>query len=52
MAKKEHSFAAKVQKGKNERICPVCEKNINPLLLVKSVKSDITGAWKFNKKIV
>jgi len=50
MAKKEKSFAAKVKKVKDVKICPVCEKPVTSLLLVKSVKSETTGAWKFKEK--
>ena len=52
MARKDKSFAAKVHKEKKVNICPVCESTINSILLVKSVKSEVTGAWKFNEKNV
>ncbi|MFC1562745.1 hypothetical protein ACFL4Z_01685 [candidate division KSB1 bacterium] len=50
MAKKGTSFLSKVRKEKTEVICPVCGKSISYLLFVKSVKSEVTGAWRFNKK--
>ncbi len=52
MARKEKSFLAKVRKEKMIIKCPVCSKAITPIIFVNSVQSEISGAWKFNKRIV
>jgi len=52
MARKEKSFLAKVRKEKMVIKCPVCSKTITPIIFVKSVQSEISGACKFNERII
>ena len=50
MARKEKSFLSKVQKEKHIIKCPVCNQPITPVLFVDSVRSEATGAWRFNER--
>jgi len=52
MARKEKSFLAKVRKEKMVMKCPVCSKPFTPIIFIKSVQSEISGAWKFNERII
>ena len=50
MARKEKSFLAKVRKEKMIIKCPVCNQTITPIIFIKSVQSESSGAWKFNER--
>ena len=52
MPRKEKSFLSKVRKEKMVKKCPVCEKLITPILFVKSVQSEISGAWRFSERSI
>ena len=43
---KTTSFADKTLKKAEKLICPVCEKELQPIKHVKAVKME-SGAWKF-----
>jgi len=52
MARKQRTFSDKVQSKKHEVICPQCNSPIQSVFLVRSVKSEHSGAWKFKKRLV
>jgi hypothetical protein len=52
MARKQRTFADKVQAKTHVVNCPKCNSPIQNVFLVRSVKSEHTGAWKFKKRLV
>ena len=52
MAKKEQTFISKVKKEKMVINCPVCKQIVTPIIFVKTVQSEISGAWKFNERSI
>lgn len=52
MARKQRTFAEKVQKKKHEIICSKCNSPIQTVFLVRTVKSEHTNAWKFKQRLV
>ena len=52
MAKKERTFASKLNKEDTTDKCPVCNQQLSSVKLVESVISEDTGAWKFQENHV
>ena len=52
MARKTRTFADKLKKKKHVVHCPKCKGPIQPVLYIKSVRSETTGAWKFRQNLV
>lgn len=52
MARKQRTFADKVKAQKHVVICPKCNSPIQTVFLVRTVKSEHSGAWKFKQKLV
>ncbi|MFC1558834.1 hypothetical protein ACFL40_05725 [candidate division KSB1 bacterium] len=52
MAKKERTFASKLNKENTAEKCPVCNQQISSVKLIKSVQTEDTGAWKFQENHV
>ncbi|MGB2697317.1 MAG: hypothetical protein WBD28_05580 [Candidatus Zixiibacteriota bacterium] len=52
MARKLRTFADKVQAKTHVVICTKCNSPIQPVLMVRSVKSEHSGAWKFKRQLV
>ena len=52
MARKQRTFADKVQAKPHVVDCPKCNSPIQPVLMVKPVKNEHSGAWKFKRQLV
>ena len=52
MARKQRTFADKVGTKRHEVICPQCNSPIQSVFVVRPVKSEHSGAWKFKRKFV
>ena len=52
MARKIRTFADKVQAKRQVIECPKCNTPIQSVFLVRSVKSEHSGAWKFKQRMV
>jgi len=52
MARKQRTFADKVQAKTHVVTCAKCNTPIQPVFLVRTVKSEQSGAWKFKQRRV
>jgi RNase P subunit RPR2 len=52
MARKLRTFADKVQAKTHVVYCPKCNSPLQPVHLVRSVKSEPSGIWKFKRQVV
>jgi hypothetical protein len=52
MARKQRTFADKVQAKTHVVECPKCNSPIQPVLMVRSVKSETSGVWKFKRQLI
>jgi len=52
MARKQRTFADKVQAKKHVVICPECNTPIQSVFQVRTVKSERSGAWRFKQRLV
>ena len=49
---KQMSFEQKAKKEKKQVVCPVCHGPVQYIRLVKTVKSQTKGSWKFSDRNV
>jgi len=51
---KDKSFGAKVAKSqaKANKVCPVCKSAVDTIHLIRSVKNEATGSYRFTEKHV
>jgi hypothetical protein len=52
MARKQRTFADKVQAKTHVVDCPKCNSPLQPVLMVRSVKKEDSGTWKFKRQLV
>lgn len=51
---KDKTFGAKVAKSQAiaSKVCPVCKDAVNTVHMVRSIKNEETGSWRFAEKYI